>query len=83
MNLFTSLDISSGNVLINITAVCRLEPNALYFKLVIWLFREDHFCGKDLGEGISSSVSFEGKWDYVCLVFFSVCVLKAKLFVLT
>jgi len=35
VNLFTSSVTSPGNVLINRILVCRLEPNAPYFRLII------------------------------------------------
>lgn len=69
MDLFTSADISPGNVLINITPVCRLEPNTPSFQLLIQFFQEDDFSGRDLAERISSSVNLEGKWDYICWFF--------------
>lgn len=82
VNLFTSSDISSGNVLINIIPMCRLEPNTLHFKPVIQFCKESGFSARDLAERISSFVKVEGKWDYVCLFFPSICVLKSKLLVL-
>lgn len=82
MNLFTSLDISSGNVLINIIPMCWLESNTSHFKPVIQFCKENGFSGRDLAERISSSVKVEGKWDYVCLFFPSISVLKQNCWVL-
>lgn len=82
MNLFTSLDISSGNVLINIISMCRLEPNTSHFKPVIQFYEENGFSGRDLAERISSSVKVKGKWDYVCLFSSLYLCFKTKLLVL-
>lgn len=78
VKLFTSLDISSGNVLINIIPMCRLEPNTPHFKPVIQFCKENGFSGRDLAGRISSSVKAEGKWDYVCLVFSLYLYFKTK-----
>lgn len=79
MNLFTSLAISSGNVLINIIPMCRLEPNTLHFKPVIQFCKENGFSGRDLAQRVSSFVKVEGKWDCVFIFFPCICVLKPKL----
>lgn len=82
MNLFTSLDISSGNVLINIIPVCRLEPNTPCFKPVIQFCKENSFSGRDLAHLSRLKANLKAN-GIMCVCFFpSIGVLKPKLLVL-